>query len=139
MNKPFIIEGKLKVDDRGVVSFINDFKFDTVKRRYLVKNHGIGFIRAWHGHMKEGKFVTVINGTALIGTVSLTTDEISKYVLCDCDPKVLYIPPGYANGFKTLLNNTIIEFFSTSTLEESLGDDIRYPWDKWNIWKEDYR
>jgi len=38
-----------------------------------------------------------------------------------------------------LENNTIVMFFSTSTLEESKGDDIRFPYDEWNIWQEDYR
>ena len=27
-----------------------------------------------------------------------------------------------------------ITVFSTSSLEDSLGDDIRLPWDKWDIW-----
>jgi len=30
-------------------------------------------------------------------------------------------------------------FFSTTTLEESLGDDIRQEYNKWDIWQEDYR
>jgi len=51
----------------------------------------------------------------------------------------LCVPPGYANGFKTLEDNTIIMFYSTSTLEESKGDDYRFDWDKWDIWQEDYR
>ena len=32
-----------------------------------------------------------------------------------------------------------IIFFSTSTLEESLGDDIRLSHDAYNIWDEDFR
>jgi hypothetical protein len=30
-------------------------------------------------------------------------------------------------------------FFSTSTLDESLGDDIIEEHNRWNIWEEDYR
>ncbi len=41
--------------------------------------------------------------------------------------------------FNDIEENTKIIFFSTSTLEESLGDDIREDHDKWNIWNEDYR
>ena len=40
---------------------------------------------------------------------------------------------------KNLENDTIIIFFSTSTLDESIGDDIRIKYDKWNIWGDDYR
>lgn len=134
-----IINGGLSVDDRGSVTFVNDFDFSDVKRFYVVENHRSGFIRAWHGHEREGKYVFVVSGTALIGAVKMDEDSAKKFVLSDRNPKILYIPPGYANGFKTLEENTKIIFYSTSTLQDSLGDDIRFPYDKWNIWQEDYR
>jgi dTDP-4-dehydrorhamnose 3,5-epimerase len=134
-----ILNGGISVDDRGSVKFVNDFNFEGVKRFYQVENHRRGFIRAWHGHKKEGKYVYVVNGSALVGVVNMETENISKFVLSDKSPKVLWIPPGHYNGFKSLEENTKIIFFSTSTLEESLGDDIRQDHDKWNIWEEDYR
>jgi dTDP-4-dehydrorhamnose 3,5-epimerase-like enzyme len=134
-----ILNGGISVDDRGSVRFVNDFNFDGVKRFYHVENHRKGFIRAWHGHKKEGKYVYVVDGTALIGVVNMETEEIKKYVLSNKSPKILYIPPGHFNGFKSLEDNTKILFFSTSTLDESLGDDIREDHNKWNIWEEDYR
>lgn len=134
-----IINGGLSVDDRGSVTFINDFNFSDVKRFYVVENHRNGFIRAWHGHQKEGKYVFVVKGTALIGAVDINSEDPKKFVLSDRSPKILYIPPGYANGFKTLEEDTRIIFYSTSTLQESLGDDIRFPFDRWNIWQEDFR
>jgi len=134
-----LINGGVSVDDRGSVRFVNDFNFEGVKRFYQVENHSRGFIRAWHGHKKEGKYVYVVNGSALVGVVNMETEEITKFVLSSQTPKVLWIPPGYFNGFKSLEENTKIIFFSTSTLEESLGDDIREDHDKWNIWNEEYR
>jgi dTDP-4-dehydrorhamnose 3,5-epimerase-like enzyme len=134
-----LFNGGVSVDDRGSVRFVNDFNFEGVKRFYQVENHSRGFIRAWHGHKKEGKYVYVTNGSALVGIVNMETEEISKFVLSSQTPKVLWIPPGNFNGFKSLEENTKIIFFSTSTLEESLGDDIREDHDKWNIWNEDYR
>jgi len=134
-----LLNGSLAVDDRGSVSFVNDFTFDGVKRFYQVENHKRGFIRAWHGHVKEGKYVYVCQGSALIGAVNLETEEIQKFVLSSKSPKILWIPPNYANGFKSLEENTKIIFFSTSTLEESVGDDIRFDYAKWNIWDEEYR
>jgi dTDP-4-dehydrorhamnose 3,5-epimerase-like enzyme len=131
--------GGLFADDRGFLRFVNDFDFSNVKRFYQVENHSKNYIRAWHGHLKEGKYVYVAKGTALVGAVDLTTEEVNKFVISSQSPAILYIPPGYANGFKSLEEDTIIMFFSTSTLEESKGDDIRYEWDKWNIWEEDYR
>ena len=141
-----IINGGLATDDRGTVRFVNDFDFNGVKRFYQVQNHRSGFIRAWHGHQKESKYVYVAKGTALVGAVPL--DEIQKgkdaknvfkQVISSNNPKILFIPSGYANGFKSLEENTIIQFFSTSTLQDSLGDDIRFDYDLVDIWKEDYR
>ena len=131
-----VLNGGIAVDDRGSVRFVNDFNFQGVKRFYEVENHRSGFIRAWHGHKKEGKYVYVSSGSALIGIVNMETEEVSKFVLSDKSPKVLWIPPGNFNGFKSLEENTKILFFSTSTLEESLGDDIREEHNKWNIWED---
>ena len=154
MDKPEIIQGGLAVDDRGSVSFVNGFNFEGVKRFYQVENHAVGFIRAWHGHEKEGKYVYVTSGSALVGAAPFNEDDINnkeivkinggtqpaeQFVLSAKAPRILWIPPGYANGFKTLEPNTKILFFSTSTLEDSLGDDIRFPHDFWDIWKENYR
>ena len=65
------MKGDISVDDRGRVSYINDFDFKDVKRFYMVENHEKGFIRAWHGHKNEGKYVYVVSGTALVGVVNL--------------------------------------------------------------------
>ncbi len=138
-NLPSLILGGVAVDDRGSVRFLNDFNFENVKRFYQVQNHRQGFIRAWHGHNHEAKYVYVASGSALVGAVNMETDEVKKFVLSSQTPRVLFIPAGYANGFKTLEDNTIILFFSTSSLNESLNDDIRFDYDKWNIWEEDYR
>lgn len=137
--KPEIINGGLAVDDRGIVRFANDFSFTDVKRFYQVSNHRRDYIRAWHGHNHEQKYVYVVKGSALIGAVNMQTDEVFKFILSDKKPSILKIPNGFANGFKTLEEDTQILFFSTSTLQESLNDDIRFKYNKWNIWEEDYR
>ena len=138
-----LIEGNLTIDDRGEVGFINDFNFDKVKRFYWVRNHKSGFIRAWHAHKKEAKYVTVIQGAALIGAVEIDDwdnpskdSKVWRYVLSDSKPSILYIPAGYANGFMSLSAETKLIFFSTSSLKETKGDDIRYDayyWDPWKI------
>jgi len=139
-----IIKGGVAVDDRGSLRFVNDFNFDGVKRFYQVENHRRGYIRAWHGHKIEGKYVWVVSGSALVGAVPLDAEpgDISsakKFTLSDKSPSILWIPPGYYNGFMSLEEGTKIMFFSTSTLEESKGDDIRQPYDMWDLWQDDYR
>lgn len=139
-----ILKGGLAVDDRGSVRFVNDFDFKNVKRFYQVENHRRGFIRAWHGHQKEAKYVYVTSGSALVGVAPLDSQKgdltnVKKFVLSDKSPSILYIPANNFNGFMNLEENTRVIFFSTTTLEQSLGDDIRKEYDYWDIWQEDFR
>lgn len=144
--EPKIIEGGLSIDDRGQVAFVNDFDFSDVKRFYIVSNHRAGFVRAWHAHRKEGKYVLVTKGAALVGAVEIDNFKkpskkarVHRFVLSAKSPKLLYIPAGYANGFMSLTPDTQVIFYSTSTLKDSEGDDIRYPSRYWNIWRVEER
>jgi len=144
MNKePSLLKGGVVVDDRGEVGFVNEFDFKGVKRFYWVANHQRGFVRAWHGHKHEAKHATVVRGAMMICCIRIDDWDnpspdlpIQSFVLSDKNPAVLFIPPGYVNGFKSLTDDAKIMFFSTSTIDESLGDDIRYParmWDPWQV------
>jgi dTDP-4-dehydrorhamnose 3,5-epimerase-like enzyme len=145
--EPTILDGGLAVDDRGQVAFVNGFGFEGVKRFYMVANHRQGFVRAWHGHKKEAKYVLVVKGAAKVAALKIddwdkpkvTTQDIKQFVLSEKNPKVLFIPAGYANGFMSLTDDAQLIFFSTSTLEESMGDDIRFEARKWDIWSVEER
>lgn len=142
MEEVKLFVGNTSVDDRGSVSFVNSFEFKGVKRFYTVENHEVGFIRAWHGHQKEGKYVYVPHGAAMIVTVPMGGCDFEKFTLSEKVSQILWIPPGYYNGFKTLKPDTKIIFFSTSTLEESKDDDFRRPWNDFDgddVWSDDYR
>lgn len=138
---PRLIEGGLAVDDRGTLSFVNDFDFAGVKRFYTVTNHRQGFVRAWHAHRHEAKYVLAVRGACVVGVVKIDDwdspardSQVQRYVLSAEKPSILYIPAGYANGFMSLTESAALTFFSTSTLEESRGDDIRYDARYWDIW-----
>jgi dTDP-4-dehydrorhamnose 3,5-epimerase-like enzyme len=140
--KPVIIAGGLAADDRGELGFVNDFHFDGVKRFYTVANYRQGFIRAWHAHKREAKYVTAVSGAAVVGAVRVddwlapaANVPVDRFVLSAHKPSVLYIPAGYANGFMSLTADLKLVFFSTSTLEESQGDDYRFDAYYWDIWK----
>jgi dTDP-4-dehydrorhamnose 3,5-epimerase-like enzyme len=139
---PRLIEGGLAVDDRGQVSFVNDFGFSDVRRFYMVSNHGQGFVRAWHAHRREAKYVFVTSGAAIVGAVEIDdwdkpskTAHVHRYVLSARKPSILYIPAGYANGFKSLTEDANIVFFSTASMEEAKTDDVRYDARYWDIWE----
>jgi dTDP-4-dehydrorhamnose 3,5-epimerase len=137
------IPGGKAFDDRGALSFINDLDLTMFKRFYIVENHSKGFVRAWHGHKKEAKAVVVVSGAALVAAVKVDNWDspskdlqIERVVLSAEKPGALLIPAGYANGFMTLTESAKVMFFSTSSLEESAGDDFRFDarlWNPWNI------
>lgn len=135
------IAGFCFIDDRGILKGVNDFSpIDCkIKRFYQVENHEKGFIRAWHGHKKEEKYVYVVKGSVLFGIVDMKTQEIEKHILSDKRPEILCIPARKYNGFKTLEENTILIFFSTTDMNEVKDDDFREDYDKWNIWNITYR
>lgn len=144
--EPLLIEGGLGVDDRGEVAYINEFNFAGVKRFYIVSNHQAGFIRAWHAHKNEAKYVLVVSGAALVGAVKIDNFEVPdknakarRFVLSSKKPAVLFIPAGFANGAMTLVPGTKIIYFSTASLGETKGDDYRYAARYWDIWNVEER
>jgi dTDP-4-dehydrorhamnose 3,5-epimerase len=149
MDKPKLIKGGLAVDDRGSLRFVNDFDFSGVKRFYQVENHSNKVIRAFHGHMHEEKYVYVVDGSALVLLVPLDKTEnpskdveVQRFVLTASSPSILYIPAGYANGFKFLSKDSKVLFFSTKSLSDSeQNDDYRYNYDYWgkDIWEVENR
>ncbi len=150
MNSPCVIPGKLYTDDRGSLQSFNDFHLEGVKRIYTVHNHKAGFVRAWHAHKIEAKYAVVVNGAAIVAAVLIddwdhpnerweTTQQVARFVLSADNPSAFYIPAGYANGWKSLTDDTIIAFFSTTTAEESKGDDYRFPARLWDVWEVEER
>ncbi len=138
---PSVFQGNKIFDDRGSLGFINGFNVSDFKRFYLIENHSVNFIRAWHGHLKESKAIIMVKGEALVCAVELdnTTNpnknnEVTRIVLSATSPSALYIPAGYANGFMTLSADAKLLVFSSTTVEESQGDDYRFAYDYWNPW-----
>ena len=141
-DEPRLLAGEVAVDDRGLVRFVNDFDFAGVRRFYIVENHRADFIRAWHAHRREGKYVLVTRGAAIVAAVRildwdkpLAAGPVHRQVMSAAKPAVLWVPPGHANGFKSLTADAQVMFFSTATLEETRGDDVRWPPDQFgDVW-----
>ncbi len=140
--EPTLIQGNLFVDDRGELGFVNDFDMCDVRRFYTVTNHSANFVRAWHAHKKESKYVTVVNGAAIIAAVKIDDWEkpskdakVHRFVLSAAKPAAVFVPKGYANGFMTLTQDAKLMFFSTVGLDDSHGDDFRFDAHYWDPWK----
>lgn len=135
------LEGGLASDDRGSVSFVNEFPFAEFKRFYTIKNHAPGYVRAWHGHQREYKAYFISSGTVVVGAVKVddwtnpSPDlPVHTQVMSFDKPGILFIPGGHANGFMSLTQDAQVLLFSNFSLAESLKDDIRFDPTFWNPW-----
>jgi len=143
---PTTILGGKATDDRGSLTFNNEIELNKFKRFYAIENHKQGFIRAWHGHLKEAKLFVPLRGSFLVAAVELDDpvspskeNKIVKSVISDSNSNSLFIPAGFANGFMNLSSDAILLVYSSTSLEESKGDDYRFEFDYWNPWEIEQR
>ncbi len=137
---PKLFIGGISIDKRGSVSFNNNLILEKIKRFYIVKNNKKNFIRAWHGHKIEAKYILCISGKAKISAVKIKNfkkpskkSKVYNWILDSKIPNVVYVPPGYANGSKSISKDMKLLIFSTSTLKQSVKDDFRFPDNFWEI------
>ena len=137
MKKPYIVDQKIHSDDRGFFLPLTNNIDVQIKRVYVCGNYGRDVIRGFHYHKKEIKLFNIVRGSAKF--ICINPDDPSKiftFVLSERTPAILIIPPGYANGWMSLDDNTLLIGMSNATLEESIDDDIRYDPLKWgSVWE----
>ncbi len=143
MKSPYLIQGNKHIDERGVISFVNDFNLENVVRFYTILHEDISIIRAWQGHKFETKYFYCLKGRFIINLVKIddwdspTIDlSVDTFILEEGISQVLFVPPGYANGFKATLKNSHLLVFSDKTVKDSLGDDYRFDKDNWFNWEK---
>jgi len=139
-NIPFTKTLDVFTDDRGIFVPIlqKDILEDNleIKRIYSVYNYGKGIIRGFHFHEKEWKYFSIVNGAAKF--IAINPDEPEKifsFVSSSHKQNLIVIPPGFANGWISLEDNTILVCGSTAILEKSIEDDKRFDPYKWgDVW-----
>jgi len=141
IEKPAIIRGGSFVDERGCMRFVNDFRFDDVKRFYFIKHPDTAIIRAWQGHQFEKKYFYPVSGSFIVAWVKIdnfykpSNDLIPEYhILSAENSEIVMIPKGYANGIKPLEPDSEVMIFSEMELEESVREEIRYNSELWFDW-----
>ncbi len=139
---PQIIEGGLNKDSRGIIKYINDFKFEGIKRFYTIESRK-KIIRAWQGHKIEKKYFYIVKGCFRICAVKIDNWEFpskrlipKEFLLKDIENKILFIPSGFANGIQAMINNSILQVFSNLEIEDSEKDIYRYDSKLWFDWEK---
>src|SRR5690606_39307796 len=70
-NKHRLIKGDYFFDERGSVSFINDFMLNPIVRFYEIIPKNTSIVRAWQAHKKESKWFYCSYGSFKINLIEL--------------------------------------------------------------------
>ena len=137
------IQGGIFTDDRGRISFVNDFVMDQVRRFYMIRQTDPSVVRAWHAHQHEKKFFYVLKGSFTLAFVKVdnweqpSADlEVEIFHVSDRESRVLCIPEGYANAIKAAEPDSLLIVFSNKVLADAESDSWRYDKDLWVDWSE---
>ena len=148
-----LINPKIFYDQRGYFyESWNDFsfkKFIDASANFVQDNHSKsskGVIRGMHYQLRpkgQGKLVRCTHGEILDVIVDLrmssnTYGEYASFILNDLKMQQIWIPVGFAHGFLSLTDNSILNYKTTEFWESSFERSIA--WDDVDIninWKLD--
>lgn len=135
-----LIRGGIHTDKRGQISFVNDMKFDTIERFYIISNSAKNSLRAWQGHKIDNKYFYCIQGVIRVYFVKVDNWEspskdlkVESVILSAIESNVLHIPDGYANAIESLEMGSKLITFSTLPLDRTSADDVRFESDMWSL------
>lgn len=140
-SEPLLIKGNHHSDERGSVSFINDFDMTPLKRMYTIQHPSTSIVRAWQAHKIESKYFKCIQGRFLVAAVAIdnwdspsTHLKPKTFILDAQNTEILCIPGGHANGFKALEADAQLLVFSDMDLESAKDDQFRFDASLWMDW-----
>jgi len=143
-SEPYVIDIEAYDDDRGfLIPLTNELSPNAIRRVYVVGNFARGTIRGFHLHHRETKMFYIIKGAAKFVAIDIENPErICTFIISERKPKIVVIPPGYANGWMSLTDDTLLVSMSSRTYKEVVRDkdDIRFNPYKWgDVWRIDPR
>ena len=131
-----IINGGSYADERGTITFINDFDMQLVKRFYRIKHHDTSIVRGWRGHKIEQRWFHVSTGTFQVKLIKIDNWKnpgkdlkIEVMVLSADENAVLYIPAGYASAIQSIEVNSELIVFADYAIDHAKHDDYLFPID----------
>ena len=137
-DSPYLIEGGFYTDQRGRLDFVNDFDLEKIRRFYFTTNLEVNNFRGWQGHKVEMRWFYCVKGSFKVELIKIDNWEnpsndlrIETYDLAEDEPKILYIPSGYLNGFLSLEENSKMMIMSDYKLGALVGDEFRFDSKKW--------
>lgn len=130
-----LIEGKRYEDERGIITFNNEFDASQIKRIYTIENHSEEFIRGWQGHKIEQRWFSSMAGSFEISVIEIDNFEnpskdlmISKYLLNQETLTYLHVPSGCITAIQSKEKNSKLLVLADYGLGE-ISDEYRFSLD----------
>jgi dTDP-4-dehydrorhamnose 3,5-epimerase len=112
-----------------------------IKRIYYTTHFDTDTVRAWQGHKIESRWLICVKGSFKVKLVEIDdwvnpsdSLKVYEYELSADKQEVLYIPNGFANGFRALEVNAKLMIMSNYGFNEIDNDQIRFDQNKWTKW-----
>lgn len=130
-----LLEGKNHQDQRGVITYNNDFDASQIKRIYTIENHSTDFVRGWQGHKLEQRWFACMKGSFEISVIEVDDFEnpskdltIQKYLLKDDVLNYLHVPSGCITAIRAKSEDSKLLVLADYLLGE-IKDEYRYSLD----------
>lgn len=130
----FIIKDQTHKDIRGNLKEI--YKKNLFKKTFVFSITSLSkkyVLRGLHFQTKnpQGKYISVLNGKAFDVALDLRkkSKTFCKFFTITLDAKIntsVYIPEGFAHGFMSMENNTIVNYLTTKPREPKYEAGILY-------------
>ena len=122
-------------DERGIITFSNDFDASLIKRIYTIENKSLDFIRGWQGHKIEQRWFASMQGSFEIAVITIdnfenpSKDLIPEYfILKTNNLDFLHIKSGCITAIKAKEENSKLLVLADYSMNE-IQDEYRFPLD----------
>ena len=135
---PKIISGNSHQDQRGIITYNNDFNASSVKRIYTIENHSTDFIRGWQGHKTEQRWFACMKGAFEISVIQIDDFDqpskeltVMKHHLNDESLTYLHVPGGCITAIQASEPGSKLLVLADYAIGE-IQDEYRFPLDNFN-------
>lgn len=127
-----LLEGKKHQDERGIITYNNDFDASQIKRIYTIENLSNNFIRGWQGHKVEQRWFACMQGSCEISVIVVDDFKnpskdltIQKYLLKNDVLTYLHIPSGCITAIQAKEEESKLLVLADFNLGE-INDEYRF-------------
>ncbi|MGI9651863.1 WxcM-like domain-containing protein [Chryseobacterium sp. RLHN22] len=127
-----LLEGEKHQDERGIITFNNDFDASAIKRIYTIENHSTEFIRGWQGHKIEQRWFACMKGSFEVSVIEVDDFAqpskdltMQKYLLKEDTLTYLRIPAGCITAIQSKTEDSKLLVLADYGLGE-INDEYRF-------------